>query len=320
MFRKLGVATALALLVVLLFVQSVSAIANPVAIGIGDVCVFDDVLETGDVLVYMRYDINYASEPTEDADDAFLMAIYDVDGTTLLASRPVNYYQHNIISIYLSAADNMLTVGAPYYVRVMGSPALFTLVENVNMDTRVLAAGDYWEAVDLGGIMITQAGILEDAWVADLLTATDKLNTTGAFYFTEAIPALTSMASDIFSTATSSFTYERSNFTESGLNETLKNMPVSLNEATTGMDNMLGISNHKFGQFGWLLIMGMMVGGVVYGATNRPDVALLGGVIAPLGLFAYLGASEGDMMRFFLTIGVIVIVWFAVEFFIPRYG
>lgn len=321
--RNVSVVVVAALLYLLLAVTPAWAVANPDTIGIADVYVFEDVLESGDTLVYARYDVSYASEPSEGAEDTFLMAIYAADGTTLMCPpRPLNYYQHNIISIYLSADDNTLTWEAAYKVRIMGSPAVFgTLTEDVNMDTRTLSGGDYRTTTDLGGIIVTQAGILEADWITTLLTAGEKLNSTGAFYFSKAIPGLSSMDSTIFEVSTQSLTYTRNeSISREGLNRTLENLPVSLNTAIGGLDSMLGITNHNWGGFGWALFIGLVLGGVVFAATRRPDIAVFGGVVPSMGLGAYLGIAEGNVLLFVMAIGTIVIVIFAVEFFIPRYG
>lgn len=314
-----GVVVGVLLVQLLLWVGYVGATANPDSISVGDVFVFEDVLEAGDSLTFMRYDVAYASQPDEDSEDTFQMAIYDTDGTTLLFVRPLNYYQHNIISIYLSASENTLVTGGAYYVRVMGSPAIFTLIENVTMDTRVLAPGDYYEADLLGGMMISQAEILEVDWAITLVSE-DKLNSTGSYYFDKAIPGLASMAPEIFSTSTVGFTYEPTTYNQTGLNKTLQNLPVSLNNATTGLDEMFGVTNHNFGQFGWLGFAGLIVGGGVYGATRRPDIALFGGVMGVCGLSAYLGVAEGNMLRFVMSVGAVIIVLFALDYILPRYG
>lgn len=310
------------LLMLLVVVVPVYAISNPDSINIGDVYAFEDALETGDVLVFVRYDVSYASQPTEDSEDTFVMAIYDTDGTTLLFTRPLNYYQHNIISIYLSAALNTLTSGGAYYVRIMGSPALFSLAENVNMDTRVLSSGDWRVAADLGGVMIAQAGILAADWGLDLLTSTDRLNSTGSTYFSKAVPGLSTMVPTIFATTTAQFTYTRDNFTNEGLARTKANMPVSLNSALNGLNTVFGVESESsvWGQFGWLMIAGMVVGSVVYGASRRPDIAVFGGVLSTVGLGAYLGVANGNAMLFLMSVGALIIALFGITYILPKYG
>ena len=85
----------------LVLVSPVYAVDDPTSVSIGDCNVFTDLLEDGDQLYFVRYDVSYSPEPEEDAEDTWQMALYDTDGTTLIegAVRPLNYYQHNIISI-----------------------------------------------------------------------------------------------------------------------------------------------------------------------------------------------------------------------------
>ena len=319
--RRVVLACVLSLLALLMCSSSGLAIGNPDSVSIGDVYVFEDVLETGDAWVYVRYDVSYASQPTEDSEDTFLVAIYDTDGTTLLFTRALNYYQHNIIAIQLTASTNTLVSGSSYYVRVMGSPALFVLQEFVNMRTRALTAGDYRVPEDLAGLMVSQAGILEADWGVTLLTSSDKLNTTGAYYFNKAMPGLASAAPEIFELSTGQFIYTRNTSVGTeGLNRTILNMPESLNSALNGLDAMLGVEESNWGQFGWLLVIGLVVGAAVYGASRRPDVSLLGGTVGSMGLGAYLGVANGNAMLFVMAVGTFIIVLFAIEYVLPRYG
>lgn len=306
---------------VLLVATPVWAVANPDSISIGDVFVYRNELETGDTLIFVRYDVSYASEPSQNADETFQMAIYGTDGTTLLFTRPLNYYQHNVISIYLAADENTLTWGSAYYVRIMGNPLIFSpLIEGTNMETRVLASGDYRDTDDLGPDMVDQAETLEADWGTTLLNSSNKLNSTGSIYFQEAVPGLSAMVPDIFQLTTSYFVYEKSNFTEEGLNQTKHNLPVSLNNTLTGLDGLMGVTNHNFGHFGWAVLMGLVLAGVVYAATRRPDIAMLGGFMGVMGMGAYFGLANGNIMLFVMTIGTIIIVLFAVEYILPRVG
>jgi hypothetical protein len=86
------------------------------------------------------------------------------------------------------------------------------------------------------------------------------------------------------------------------------------------MNQIFGVTNENWGQFGWGLFAGMVVGGVMYAATRRPDVALFGGVLGTMGLEAYLGMSEGNMLLFLMAVGTVIIVLFIVGYVIPRWG
>jgi hypothetical protein len=153
----------------------VLAIGSPTSVSIGDVFVFRDVLTTGDQLYFVRYDVSYAGNQTEDAEDTWQVALYDSSGG-LVATRPLNYYQHNIISIYLTSTQALAWEGA-HSIKIMGMPSVFSpLIEGTNMRTRVFAPGDYYEKASLGGVMVMQAGVLEADWGITLLTSGDKLN------------------------------------------------------------------------------------------------------------------------------------------------
>ena len=197
--RRLGRVLPLVVLGLLLATGVALAIGNPDYVAIGDAYVFRDVLETGDQLYFVRYDVSYNSTPDEDAEDTWEMALYDSDGN-LTATRELEYYQHNIRSIYLGSDDAIAWEGA-HRIIVRGMPSVFgNLTEGINMRTQTLAPGDYYELESLGGIMITQAGILEADWEITLLTSGDRLNATGANYFLKAIPGLNDMAPNIFQT------------------------------------------------------------------------------------------------------------------------
>ena len=134
---------------VLAISSSVFAVANPTNISLHTSKVFQNLFETGDMLFVASYDVDYTVEPDESAPETFLINLIDTDGSTLLMSRAINYYQYNVISIYATAAQVAsigLTWGSEYKVRVTGSPAHFgTLTEGTNMRTKTLSESD-WNA------------------------------------------------------------------------------------------------------------------------------------------------------------------------------
>jgi len=297
------------------------AIGNPDYVSIGDVYVFEDVLETGDILVYVRYDASYGSDPSEDPEDTWQMAIFDTDGSSVLFTRPLNYYQHNIISIYLDADTNTLVSGGEYVVRIMGMPSVFgNLTEDINMETATLSPSDWIDSTLLGAYMIDQAQILEDDWDLTLLTDSNKLNSTGAAFFTEAIPGLGTMDPSIFQTTTQTYTYSSTNWTREGINQTKENLPVSLNSTISGLNALFGVTDHNIGGFSWFLLFGLVLGGATYAVTRRPDVSTLVGVIGAFGLGGYMGIAEGMVLMAVVSIGMILIFLFAILFIIPRWG
>jgi len=210
--RLLGV-VGIALLVLLVVAVPVFAISNPDSIAIQSVKVFQNIFEDGDFLVFVRYDVNYSADPDEPADETFLVNLYDTDGTTLLYQRPLNYYDLNIVSIYLTPAQaSGLTWEGAHVIKVMGNPSVFGgLTEGINLVSRTLESSANYVSGDmdasrgyLGIFCINTARVLQadDDWPT-LLTSNDKLNTQGAITFNAAIPGLYSACPSIYSTAIS---------------------------------------------------------------------------------------------------------------------
>ena len=313
---KLVRGVVLGLLGVILMVTPVGAApGNPASITIGDVAVFRNLLETGDQLWFMRYDVSYATVPTERAEDTYLMAIYAPDGTTLLFTRPINYYQHNIISIYLTPAQALTWNGA-YVVRIMGNPAVFgVLIEGINMRSRTLGAGDYREVTDLGTYMLQQAAILQASGWPVVLTADGVLNVTGATYFNKAIPGLSNVVPEIYMTTTEYPVVVKGNWTHSYEEDLLAKRGTSLNQTFTELGNWLGTSNNwmALGTAGFLAVM---VGGGVFAATKKPDWAM---IFAALTIPACVAIGVVTLSVWWIITFVILIL-FGVLFLMGRFA
>lgn len=214
MVKKFGRFAGVVGMVLVLLVAVTSptfAIDDPTDTSIKGVKVFQNTFEDDDMLFFVRYDVNYGSDPDPPASDTFVVALYDTDGTTLLYQRPLNYYGFNIISIYLTPVQaGALDWGGEYVIKVMGNPSIFgELVEGVNMATRTLSPlHDYYSGdmetsrEGLGIFCIATARILQDdpSWPT-LVTDTSKLNAAGAIAFNEAVPGLYTVCPTIYSTA-----------------------------------------------------------------------------------------------------------------------
>lgn len=190
-----------------------AAPANPDNITLHTVRVFQNIFENGDVLFVASYDVDYASEPSEPAEDTFQLAVYDTAGTTLIRSRPLNYYQYNVHSVYFTAtqATASLTWGSEYKVRVMGNPSFFPMTEDTTMDTMALSTWRWIEGAAAASQDLLRlhcldlAATLEDEWVVTLIITTPEmqvLNSTGRTTFLDAIPGLDSAVPDLFQVAT----------------------------------------------------------------------------------------------------------------------
>jgi len=286
----------------------VFAIANPTSTSILDVTVFDSVSVTGDQLWFVRYNVNYATVPSEPASTTFSMAISDVADTTILYQRALNYYQENIISIYLTPAQALVSGGA-YIVRIAGNPALFTLIEGINKATTTLAAGDYYsgDEVTLGGYMLTQADILETDWGITLLTASGLLNTTGTIYFTIAIPGLTSIVPSIFQISSSYPDVETpgTNTTYSSTVEAHRG--PNLDAMVSEWASFLGTSK-SWVSVGFTSFICCLLMGVVYGATQNTGWAVvIGALFIPVAV--WMGLLELTIFILIVAICALFVGW-----------
>jgi hypothetical protein len=301
----------------LLISSGVLAISDPDSVTIAQVYVFGDVLETGDQLFYARYDVNYNSTPDEDAQDTWQMAVYDINGT-LVASRPLNYFQHNIISIYLEP-DEAIEEGLAHQVKIMGSPSVFpSLVEGTNMRTSTLAAGDYLEGGDVGDYMITEAGILETDWGLTLLTSSDKLNSTGSTYFLEAIPGLASMDPTIFQTATRVLSPADPTWEPVYPDDIIARSGGGLQAAINGTMSIFGIYDPFWGTAWVSAILFMLIGAPIYAVTRQPVWAAAVGFPIML-VVAWLGAPA-VYFYWLLAIVAVLAIMFGVTALLRHFG
>ena len=198
----------LAILVLLLAVPVAAQVADPDSISLNSVRIYQNLVETGDWLIVIEHEVMYASEPVEEPDDLFLVAL--VVGGHVQASRGVVDYQHHVGSIYLTAervADLSLTWGGAYVVRVMGNPVFFTPTEGVNMASMALSGGHWVTGSQtqsrqyLGDRVIVLAKILQTSWGIELVTSNDLLNSVGRSQFLRAIPGLDGICPQIFQVA-----------------------------------------------------------------------------------------------------------------------
>ncbi len=312
--RKLLVFSLILLSLVLPFVgdDESCAIGNPTSISMADVYIFKNVLVTGDQLWYCRYTVNYSPVPPEDPTTTYQMAIYDAGGTIVYFTRPLNYYQENIISIYLTSAQALTWSGA-YIVRVMGNPAVFgMLTEGVNQISRTVGAGDYHEAADLAGVMTSQARILQTDWGISILTASDKLNATGSTYFIKAVPGLNLMVPSIFQTTTTGMTLPPAGSSNISYIQSEPQVRAGsrLRGAVSNISAIFGASEGGGGLF-LASMVGLILASGVYGITKRPDWSI-GIGLALFGVVGFMGVGTETLMTFvwvFLIVAALFILF-----------
>lgn len=313
--RRLFSGILLGLLLLVVGVVPVLAIGNPDSVTIGDAYVFRNVTETGDQLFFCRYDVSYGSVPDEDADDTWQMALYD-SGGGLIATRPLNYYQHNIISIYLDAGDAIAWGGA-HKIRIQGMPSVFgNLTEGLNQRTRTLGPSDYYENDYLAGIMITQAEILEADWVITLLTATDKLNSTGKTFFLLAVPGLGDMVPEIFEIVTHTPDVDYVSYNDTYASGLSAHAGDRLSGAMTDISSLWGVSS-GWTAFWFAMLAMLMMGSIIFAGHGNPIWAVIGG-FGTVGIFAFV--FGGSIFTLIIVVTFAVALGFGISYILGKFA
>jgi len=198
------------------------------------VVLFEGLLETGDVGVFIEYNLDYtiAGIPAETATESFLAVFVDTDGATQLRTvAPFAFddkgYGRGIIWMYFTAAE-ATTLGlnsanqALYRIWLVGNPTLTWVPGPVAPKT--ISTIDIWHTTGnmntlLALRVLTEAQTLEVPWAPlDLIEITsigNRLTFTGIDYFENAIPNLRNLAPAVFSTGITIPVQEDIDFTTS---------------------------------------------------------------------------------------------------------
>jgi len=232
MIKRLLISIILAVLVVLLTAIPVLAINQPDDDPyIMAVYVYEDLLQDGDMGVFVDYLIDYtdAGTPTEIVTESYLVSFIDTDGTTQIATvAPYTYigagytdkgYQRGMAWIYISASDvNTYLIDsaniASHKVWLMGNPT----VESgwAGDPPKTTADIDYWQTTGdsstlLAIRVLTFAEILNTAWSIEMVEGTvlgSRLTTAGESYFEGVIANLRIIAPSCFAISTVQQTQE----------------------------------------------------------------------------------------------------------------
>lgn len=314
---------------VLLPAIPVFAIDDPDSISVESVRVFEGLWEEGDMLFIVEHKVMDDPEPTEDPQDTYLSGIWD--GEVKGPDRPLDYYQHNFTSVYLTEAE-VTNFGYEFEdalsIKVAGNPSYFpSLTEGVNMATFSLSSG-HW--VNEGSLVstrlaladwcVTLAETFEASWPGEvvLLTSTDKLNTIGRDKFLEAIPGLDGVCTDLFQVSTSYPEYEEPTYDPAFETTLLGNAGVRLTAVleglgkwTTGKEGMGGL----VGGVG-LAILFFVLAGRIFIATGSVPIAIV--VSIP---FLFAGNIIGILpLTITFIAAFLVVVMFSVTFILGRLG
>ena len=225
--RAFIVAFILAVVGLMVLTDTVFAIADPDRPPtIDKITAYDGVLDAGDLLVVVEYDLKYASLPDEPINEAYLGRFFT--GTTELNStEPYAFndkgYGRGVFSMYWTAAQKATasiefdnTNSEDYQIKFEGKVGVFPGDVPTTTATNIL-----WQDPTTKGLLHTQIKDLARSlefdvkWAAnsqDLISSTggvDLLTAAGEEYFANAIPHLQAMVPSLFSSGV-----RAANFTE----------------------------------------------------------------------------------------------------------
>ena len=225
MIKKLLYSTVIAVLVSMLITMPVLAIAQPDDPPyILAVYIYEDLLEDGDMGVFVDYLIDYTIAgipPDETVTESYLVSFIDTDGITQIATvAPYTYigagytnkgFQRGMAWIYISAADAATIDSANialHEVWLMGNPTVPS--GWTGAPPKTTAGIDYWQTTGDSALLLairtlTFAEILNTAWGIEMVEGTvlgSRLTTAGESYFENVIQNLRIIAPNCFAIST----------------------------------------------------------------------------------------------------------------------
>lgn len=296
--KKIFFAIAISLLILPLSIVSATP-ANPDDITVDGVKVFQNIFETGDVLFVIAYDIDYASEPTEDCEDIFTLNLYDTDGADLFKARNISFYQENFSSIYYDATDATanLTWGNDYVVKVSGNPLVFsTLTEGTNVVTETLSEanwiiGDNEDSLEYLRLHIID--IMEDMEVAlsedyvELVSGVKYVTLDGMHIVLTNINNINNVITDLFQITRSTYPYTAPSASDDALEDATTISTVlgsNADVAFTGIGTYLGISENMTAGMFWALIVATVISIAYFNSDNSTGSLIIALPFIALGV------------------------------------
>jgi len=302
-----------ALVVPIFWSGTALALSNPTSISLEVVRVFEDVWATGDQLYFIEYKVMYDPTPTEDASDTFFVGIYD--GSSLMRSKVLMYYDHNILCLYLAPGVALVSEGT-YTVVLAGNPTYFpTLTEGVNKVSWGLSSSHWLPGTYLCDFIIDEAETLETSWGIDLLDSNNRLNDTGETTFELQIPSLNSLCPDIYAY---SVTYPEPSVADNASTyqpQLNANVPTRLQNAFNGIGNWIGIPGVYVG--------GVLAGGLYLLLVGRLYLATgsqVGSIVIGMPFFLLMFLMGIIPLVVFFVFGTIVIVLAGIVFILGRFA
>jgi hypothetical protein len=213
---------AVAFMVIVFAISLVSPCAaissSPTTLAVNYVNVFQNCLQTGDMLFIADYTVAYASTPTEPISATYILRLVNSSTSTDLGdSVPYAFFSNGyqgspssgVVSIYFTAAQvtalSLAWSSSGYYMVLAGNPAA-SWTGAVQSSTHIISSSFVWNGtVSVQQYILSEAIVLQSSWNSlsyQMVTPTGTgsgylLTATGQEYFTAVLPSLATLAPSI---------------------------------------------------------------------------------------------------------------------------
>lgn len=226
------------------------AIAFPDTRIVNSIEAYQSVLETNDQLYLVTFTLEYGTNPTENANEAFLLRLSD-NGTEIAAVSPLAFYNsgysQGVVSFYFDSSDADLPAWstANISVQLIGNPALSwdggipPEIANNTVDSYTVGSAT------ISARIRVLATTLESIYGLDMIEPVQDellLTDNGESYFEQVIENLRTIAPSLFSTATSAPEFTERTFTQTGATAAEARWIGDPIFDLTAFANMIGVS------------------------------------------------------------------------------
>lgn len=275
----------LALLLLLLLLPFALGIAAPNSGPyITRVDAYRHYLESDDLLVVVRYNVPYATPPTETITQAYIGRLMS-GSTELVSTSPYSYYNegygYGAYSMYLDAASAAGLWDTSLTVELRGSPTLswtpsIPSAVTSSINWRATAGATATQAL-MYSHLIAYAEELSDYWSIALTSSTATgtvLSTYGETYFTNIIADLRTAVPALFSAGVTVPAYEDVEWQKAQSEAIKGTWPFDWG----GMSEYFGLpsSDEIFRTLAAFIVV-FLIASLIMAKTNRTDFAVLGG-------------------------------------------
>jgi len=284
-----SVSVLVALVSLLSATPALAATAQPDTIAIAGVDAYRHVLEDDDLLVIVKYHLDYSANSTPDNSIEYTYLGRMMSGATeLQAVTPYSYYNSGydwgIFSFYFSTADAPAWEGS-YTIRLEGNPALdwdtgvppLKSTSSINWNATLTQAAT--EAL-LETRILGLADDLSDRWQVTLteeVTGGTVLSSAGVQYFTNSISNLRTIVPDIFPTGVEAVAFTEEEHTKTYQTSLLGRIGTGdmLGRARASVASLLNIDNSMAGAILFFIFLGAIIWGVAYAGVGMKPVAFM---------------------------------------------